>query len=73
MNDSVRKEFADTVEGIIDKIGLQQTIEMISDICYEKSAHIQDNWQDANTAYPWEKSGEKLFSVCLNDRFIKSL
>uniref|UniRef100_A0A6M3LW98 Uncharacterized protein n=1 Tax=viral metagenome TaxID=1070528 RepID=A0A6M3LW98_9ZZZZ len=72
MNDSARKVYADQVEDIIDKLGLQQTVELISDICYEKANHIQENWQDENTAHAWDFAGGYLFKACLSTA-IKSL
>lgn len=54
---SSRQEKHD-LENIIDSLGLSTTLELIADICHEKSEHIQTNWQDKVTAQPWEKAAK---------------
>ena len=51
------------LENIIDSLGLSTTLELIADICYEKSAHIQTNWQDKVTSRPWEKAAKRIETI----------
>ena len=48
----------DTVEKLIDKYSLADVLIMIGDICNEKAAHIQVNWQDEGLAIKWNKAGQ---------------
>jgi hypothetical protein len=56
-NIMVTQENKDTLESIIDGATLADVLNAISEICYEKADHIRTNWQDANTAKVWDKSG----------------
>jgi hypothetical protein len=47
----------ETLEAIVDSMGLEQTVRALGEICGEKAEHIAVNWQDANTAKPWAKAG----------------
>jgi hypothetical protein len=55
--------YRDVIEVIIDKIGLKSTLEIIVDICYLKSEHLNNNWQDKYTAEIWEKAAERIFNA----------
>lgn len=46
------------VERLIDKHNLADVLIMIGDICNEKAAHIQMNWQDEKLAIKWNKAGQ---------------
>ena len=48
------------LEKIIDRRGLQQTLNAIAEICGEKAEHIQSNWQDAPLASCWDRAGRAL-------------
>lgn len=54
------QETKDVIEKIIDSNSLSRVLEMISQVCYEKSHHIKENWQDKDTAFPWEEAGRHL-------------
>lgn len=47
----------ETLEAIVDSMGLEQTVRALAEICGEKATHIAVNWQDTGTAKPWAKAG----------------
>lgn len=55
------RQIMDTLEEAIDRYGLGVIVEALGDICGEKAAHIEENWQDAVTARPWRTAGNRLF------------
>lgn len=50
----------DILEKLIDTHGLQAVIASLSQICFEKAEHIQENWQDDKLAKLWEKNAKVL-------------
>ena len=48
---------------LIDHYGLAKALEMIEEICYEKSEHLRENWQDNQSADYWEDAGKLLDKV----------
>jgi hypothetical protein len=48
------------LETLVDKHGLDQTIELLSEVCHEKAEHIVTNWQDVESASVWESRGRQL-------------
>lgn len=53
-------EHSETLESIIDKQGLTNTMRDIEQICYEKAEHVRANWQDYTLAQQWERAGKRL-------------
>jgi len=49
-------EYIDLIERAIDANGLQETLQMLSSICWEKASHVLTNWQDKKLASAWEKA-----------------
>lgn len=47
----------DDLERLIDRYGLNQVLEAISDICHRKADYIQSLWQDEKLAKAWEDKG----------------
>ena len=43
----------DTLEGLVDQHGVQRVVELLSEVCGEKSNHVRDNWQDEPLARRW--------------------
>jgi hypothetical protein len=41
------------LEGLIDRRGIEQVLQQISEICGMKSQHIAENWQDTLLAKRW--------------------
>lgn len=50
----------DKLESLIDSNSVATVLEAMSQICYEKSLHIQENWQDKSTAKHWDKAGNDI-------------
>ena len=60
------KETMTELENLIDGLGLQCVLEMTSQICYLKSQHVEENWQDTHLAKCWNKAGNKIAKItCL--------
>jgi hypothetical protein len=50
----------ETIEKLIDKLGISIFLQNVSYICGQKSDRIAENWQDANLAKQWLKVSSKL-------------
>ena len=57
----------DELEGYIDRYGLGQIIEILSDICHQKSSHVQNVWGDEGLAKLWERNATKLEKLVLEE------
>ena len=44
---------AHDLEGLIDRRGIEQVLQQISEICGAKAEHIASAWQDAGLARRW--------------------
>jgi hypothetical protein len=49
-----------TLEGMVDGMGLRSVLLILQSICYAKSQHIEENWQDHNLAMEWTTTGNML-------------
>ena len=54
------KEVKASLEGMLDRFGMEGTLNLLSDICHEKADHLRENWQDEGMAYEWDKRGKEL-------------
>lgn len=52
--EEARRQYQNLAEEAIDKYGLQQTLQMIAEICWEKAEHIRSTWQDTAPA-KWQR------------------
>ena len=41
------------LEGLIDRRGIEQVLQQISEICGWKAEHVATNWQDTSLAKRW--------------------
>lgn len=57
MTTAPTKADTDSLEMMIDRIGLTETLNCIAAICAEKADHVRSNWQDESLASEWDKSG----------------
>jgi len=57
------QEGKDTLESMLDSTSLSYMLEVLAEICFEKSEHIQANWQDGPLAHAWQRASNKLWSV----------
>jgi hypothetical protein len=54
------------LEEMIDKNSLRTVLELIAEICTEKAAHIEANWQDKSLAKLWEQCGNRVAELSIN-------
>lgn len=51
------------LEQLVDSLGLYGVIEKLETICYEKSEHLESNWQDPVAAKNWQSAAKLLGST----------
>jgi len=56
-------EMMATLEEMVDRIGLTETLATLGLICHEKADHIRHNWQDKEAAKPWRRMGQSIDAV----------
>ena len=54
------KEDGEALEGLIDRYGLSEVIDWISETCSAKADHVMHNWQDRTLAVRWQKASHVL-------------
>lgn len=63
-SDGIRTEsHFETLERILDQSNLHEVVLHLARLCYEKSEHISENWQDETTAKAWESAAKQLGNV----------
>ena len=67
-----KKQYKNLAEEAIDAYGLQRTLELIAEICWEKAEHIRSNWQEPDMAVVWERASQIILRASIN-RTIESL
>lgn len=50
----------ETLETMVDRVGLYETLSMLEAICAAKAEHIETNWQDRGLARLWLNAGTKI-------------
>lgn len=50
----------DQVEGLIDKMTLEQFLNVACNVCMAKGDHLRSNWQDNKSAEVWERMASRL-------------
>lgn len=53
----------DMIEILLDKYGMETVLDVLAQICFEKSEHLLSNWQAPNDAKAWQTCGIKLDHV----------
>lgn len=48
------------LEGLVDRDGLDFVVRRLGNLCHEKGAHLQENWQDSNHSKEWFEVGNLL-------------
>lgn len=61
-----------TLECLIDRVGLQETLNMVAAICAAKGAHILASYGDRHLAGAWNHSG-MVISETADDSHIGSI
>jgi hypothetical protein len=51
------------LEALVDGNDLPAVLEALSMVCYGKSSHVNENWQDKPLADTWQWAGRRLFSL----------
>jgi len=67
MNNS---EYIDVLERCIDANNLQETLQMISTICWEKASHALTNRQDGALAEAWEKAALTIEKLSIKEAIL---
>jgi hypothetical protein len=63
----------DDLERLLDHLGIEDVMCALSQICYEKEAHVQESWQDGRLASRWKRLGnslEKMSRSLINPHFM---
>lgn len=63
MTNQEYQELQDKLEELVDKSDISIVIQALSSVCFAKSTHIQENWQDRVTAKYWMKVGSDLNNI----------
>ena len=53
-------EDADTLERMVDGMGLKAVLLILQEIAYQKAQHIEENYQDYRLAREWNVAGNAL-------------
>jgi hypothetical protein len=59
------RRLSDAVEQYIDahadhKCGVENVLYMVSRICWDKAAHLEENWQDTASAKVWKSRAQRI-------------
>lgn len=59
------QELSDAIEQYIDAhanhgCGVQNALYVVSRVCWDKSAHLEENWQDTTSAKVWALRAKKI-------------
>jgi len=60
------KEQTNSLETLVDSIGLVQTVQLLSALCFDKAEHLETNWQESPTSLDlkaWKHNAEYLDKV----------
>jgi hypothetical protein len=55
-----------TLESLVDSIGLVETVRALSEICFAKVSHLEENWQEPSTSLDlktWKHNAQYLDGV----------
>jgi hypothetical protein len=50
----------DELEVLFDKVGVEDLVSAVAEICYVKEAMVKKHWQDSALAARWRNLGTKL-------------
>lgn len=62
-----RNELKDIIEQYIDKHSLRAIRDIIIEICFDKSQHVRENYQDTKLANAWSSIGESYWNLNFSD------
>lgn len=52
-----------TLEILCDAYGLGFVLDAISDVCWDKSQHVAESWQDMQLAKAWGSMAERIAAI----------
>lgn len=52
----MKSQEIESLEALVDNVGLKNVLEELGAICAEKAVHVMDNWQDAELSKLWERA-----------------
>lgn len=55
-----KESLKDAIEGYIDSTNPAAILDLVSNIFYEKSEHVQSTWLDEQLAYHWDQLARKV-------------
>lgn len=53
------------LERMIDRYSIKGVLGALAEICFDKGAHIAENWQDAKLAKIWTKRADALNKLAI--------
>jgi len=57
------REHWDELELMVDRYSVAELVAALAKVCREKAEHIRVNWQDDDTARPWDRNAARLEAV----------
>jgi len=54
---------AETLEALIDRVGAEETLNLIAAICASKAEHVRASYNDRQTARAWDQVGAAVSEV----------
>lgn len=63
LNVREHNERLDTLEALVDRIGLADVVDLLAEVASAKADHIRENWQDEVTARTWDLDAARLLNT----------
>lgn len=57
------KELLEKIEALVDSATVKDVLMLLSQVCAEKALHIRREWQDVDTAFPWEIASDQVYDA----------
>lgn len=59
----------ETLEAMIDRLGLGAVLERIGQVCFDKEDHLSSNWQEQHAAKGWAEAGLRISELGQKDHY----
>lgn len=53
----MERDLQQTLETLVDEHGVRAVLEALAQVCFDKSEHVQVQWQDGKLAALWSDAG----------------
>lgn len=63
IEETKKRQLEQQIETLIDRHTVAKLLEVMAQVCFEKSDHIKENWQDARLAKFWEMNAKTLTKI----------